>query len=276
MSEQEDPGLPPAPTQTPLPATPTPELTAIQTIIVAEVPDEIPEYNRSVWKHWTDGDADCQDVRQEVLIAESLVEVTFETDRECRVATGQWYGAFTGVFVDDPEDLDIDHLVPLKNAHRSGGWRWPSEKKEEYANNLSDPEHLIAVTAEANRSKGARGPEEWAPPELDYWCQYATHWTEVKRGWRLTMTHRESEIVMDMLETCEEPLFAWMETVDYLGSAAGEHKPTAETEGTMYGSCEEADDAGGQKVQGSQGGREGIADYMVPSARDGRRGRRCK
>ncbi len=111
---------------------------------MAPVPDDIPEYDRSDWRHWVDADGDCQDARQEVLVEESLVSVTFETDRGCRVATGQWYGAFTGVYTGDPGDLDIDHLVPLKNAHLSGGWRWDAEMREEYANDMSDPDHLIA------------------------------------------------------------------------------------------------------------------------------------
>ena len=35
--------------------------------------------------------------------------------------------------------------------------------KEEYANNLGDDDHLIAVQDRANQSKGARGPDEWMP-----------------------------------------------------------------------------------------------------------------
>ena len=144
--------------------TPTAQPAIILTIMVAPIPGDILEYNRSDWKHWTDEDGDCQDARQEALIAESLVEVTFESERKCRVAMGRWYGAFTGTFVEVPGDLDIDHLVPLKNAHESGGWTWSSAKKEEYANYLGDPDHLIAVTKGANRSKGAKGPDEWRPP----------------------------------------------------------------------------------------------------------------
>ena len=104
------------------------------------------------------------DARQEVLISESLVEVTFESERKCRVETGRWYGAFTGAYVEAPGDLDIDHLVPLKNAHDSGGWAWSAARKQEYANYLGDPDHLIAVTKGANRSKGAKGPEGVAAP----------------------------------------------------------------------------------------------------------------
>ena len=82
-------------------------------------------------------------------------------------------------------------MVPLKNAHNSGGWAWSPEKREEYANFLGDDDHLIAMASRANRSKGARGPEEWKPPDESYWCQYATDWAEVKERWDLTMTQAE-------------------------------------------------------------------------------------
>ena len=249
------------------PATSTPATTL--TITVAPVPAGIPEYDRSDWRHWIDEDGDCQDARQEILIAESLDQVTFETDRQCRVATGRWYGAFTGVYVEDPGDLDIDHLVPLKNAHLSGAWAWNPAMKEEYANYLGEENHLIAVTASANRSKGAKGPEEWGPPELGYWCDYATDWAEIKEWWELTMTKVESEIVMDMLGTCEHP--PDMDVREALESAAGEHKPepAEEPQNSVYGSCEEAEAAGEQRVQGSKGGGRGFPKATVPSARDG-------
>ena len=51
-------------------------------ITVAEVPAGIPDYDRGDWQHWIDADGNCQDARQEVLVAESLDRVTFETDRE--------------------------------------------------------------------------------------------------------------------------------------------------------------------------------------------------
>ena len=114
-------------------------------ITVAPIPADIPEYDRGDWKHWVDADGDCQDARQEVLIAESLVEVTFETDRKCRVETGRWFGAFTGVYTGDPGDLDIDHLVPLKNAHLSGGWIWDADMREEYANYLNQSQGGMCI-----------------------------------------------------------------------------------------------------------------------------------
>lgn len=39
----------------------------------------------------------------------------------CRVVSGLWHDAYTGETVRDPGELDVDHLVPLAEAHRSGG-----------------------------------------------------------------------------------------------------------------------------------------------------------
>ena len=175
----------------PLPAStnpaPVPTLTAIHTselnilkVTIAEVRTNLPEYDRDDWKHWTDADRDCQDARNEVLVAESRAAVAYRTDKKCRVATGEWLAPYTGTFVTDPSKLDVDHMVPLGNAHRSGSWRWSAEEREQYANYLNYPQHLIAVTASANRSKGARGPDQWKPEDRTYWCQYAADWITIK------------------------------------------------------------------------------------------------
>ena len=253
------------------PAPPAPTLATTLVITVAAIPAELPEYDRSDWRHWEDHDGDCQDARQEVLIGESLLPVTYKTDRECRVEAGRWYGAFTGDYFEDPGDVDVDHMVPLKNAHNSGGWDWNPAMKEEYANNLGDDDHLIAVQDNANQSKGARGPDEWKPRDETYWCQYATDWAEIKERWSLTMTEPEAGAVVEMLNTCEDPPVVEVEVWEALGAATGEHKPepTDEPESSVYESCEEAAAAGEQRVQGSQGGGQGYPKRVVPSARDG-------
>ena len=182
------------------------EPTATLVVTIAPIPDDIPEYDRSDWRHWIDEDGDCQDARQEVLIAESLEPVTFETDEKCRVETGQWWAPHLGHHLSNPGHIDVDHHVPLKNAHLSGAWAWSQEMKEAYANYLEDPAHLVEISARHNRSKGAQGPEEWAPPDNALWCQYAVEWAEIKQRWSLTMTPVESEIVMDMIGTCKATL----------------------------------------------------------------------
>ena len=171
----------------------------------ASVPSDIPAYDRDQWRHWIDADGDCQDTRQEVLIAESTTQVGFKTAKKCRVASGTWDGPFTGRQFTDPSDLDIDHMVPLKNAHLSGGSDWDKATKRRFANDLSYDGHLNAVLDSENSSKGSRGPEDWKPPDRSYWCEYATHWIKIKVAWDLTATQRELEALKQMLDTCESP-----------------------------------------------------------------------
>jgi hypothetical protein len=171
---------------------------------ISNASGNIPAYDRGDWRHWIDVDGDCQNARHEVLVEESVIPVTFTDARECSVSGGQWIGLFTGVTVIAASKLDVDHMVPLANAHRSGGWAWDSEKKKEYSNNLSYSGHLIAVTASANRSKGAKGPEEWRPPDRSYWCTYATDWMNIKATWELTATNAEWAALTEMLDTCPD------------------------------------------------------------------------
>ena len=55
-----------------------------------------------------------------------------------------------------------------------------------------------------------------------------------------------------MMETCDHSLHIWIETVDHLETGTGEHKetPEAESSSPVYGSCEEAAEAGEEREQG--------------------------
>ena len=176
---------------------------------VAAVPADIPAYDRGEWRHWIDADGDCQDARQETLIAQSKSAAVFESPDRCRVESGQWVGPYTNAAVNDPRKLDIDHMVPLANAHRSGGWAWSQDQKTRYANDLSYEGHLVAATASANRAKGSRGPEDWRPSNEDYWCQYAVNWIAIKDRWDLSATDREWAALRDMLNTCNKKRCTW-------------------------------------------------------------------
>ena len=266
--EPPDPPLSPPPFTPP----PVPPSSSVLSITIPAGPYALPVYDRKDWKHWSDLDQDCQKARQEVLIEESLIPVTFKTDRECDVASGKWFAAFTGTTVEGPGDLDVDHLVPLKNAHHSGAAHWSPERKEEYANYLADPDHLIAVTRGANRSKGARGPDEWRPPDETYWCTYATDWAEVKEAWGLWMSEHEAEAVQEMLGTCADPPgveVVWEQPVTGPGPTPTGTPVHDESGGAVYQSCDAANAVGEERVLGNKGGGKGFPQAMVPSARDG-------
>lgn len=163
---------------------------------------DIPPYDRDDWPHWIDADRDCQDTRQEVLIEESLEPVVFIDASQCRVASGLWRDVYSGQQYRDPGALDIDHIVPLANAHASGGWQWLVDRKREYANYLIDPNHLVAVSASLNRQKGAQTPATWKPPDRAAWCWYARAWIGVKSRWGLSIANDERGALTEMQAGC--------------------------------------------------------------------------
>ena len=238
-------------------------------IAVAPIPRDIPEYHRGEWRHWVDEDRDCQDARQEALIAESETPVTYTNEDRCTVASGSWEGPYTGESFTDPGDLDIDHMVPLANAHRSGGWVWSEDRKRKYANDLSYEGHLIAVQASANRRKGSKGPEGWKPQERGYWCQYAVDWISIKNSWELTATDAEAAALAEMLVTCEPSLSLSVVRVESSQPEVTPSPTSTAVSGKTYASCDEAEDADEPRLRGSQGNGRGFPVAMVPSARDG-------
>lgn len=174
-------------------------------VVAIEAPtaDSPPPYDRNEWGRWIDADGDCQDTRQEVLIAESLDPVVLD-EKGCKVVSGRWKDPYTASEYTNPSDLDIDHLVALKTAFDSGAWQWDAAKKNAYFNDLSFPDHLIATSASANRSKGSRTPLEWMPPNETFHCEYLRSWMLVKAKWELEVPCEEgSAIAMMMAQACK-------------------------------------------------------------------------
>ena len=170
------------------------------------------DYNRSRhFSGWKDADGDGQDTRQEVLAAESLVPVTWSGDGE-KVVAGLWYDpftrkTFTAPIIVKPSGhkyaiVQIDHIVPLKEAYESGAKNWTKAKRVLYANDLENPGHLLAVHGPTNGSKGFKDPGEWLPPNKKFHCAYVRMWTRIKVKWGLTMDQAEADAIRAELGTC--------------------------------------------------------------------------
>jgi hypothetical protein len=120
----------------------------------------------------------------------------------CDVVAGRWTSVYDGVVVTDPSQLDVDHMVPLAEAWRSGASTWDGTRRARFANLLDDPDHLVAVTATTNRSKSDSPPDQWRPGREQTWCWYATAWITIKVAWSLTATTSERDALGQMLDTC--------------------------------------------------------------------------
>ncbi len=168
-------------------------------LITVEAPIIDYAYNRDDYlASWGDFDGDCIDTRHEVLAIESIIMPTF-TEDGCRVVAGLWQDPYTGESFTDPGELDIDHLVPLKEAHDSGAKFWQQESKRAFANDVVIADALIAVDAGANRSKGADDPARWLPPNSEYHCEYVRDWVAVKNAYGLDFDAEEVAAIESVL-----------------------------------------------------------------------------
>lgn len=169
-------------------------LTALDCVAVAE--EHIGGYKRSLFKHWIDANKNGKDTRAEVLIAESLVAVTFSSTGKT-VSTGKWLSLYDGETWTKASDVDIDHVVALAEAWRSGAWKWTSARRQAYANDLGVPWTLRAVTDNVNQEKSDDDPSYWLPPLESATCLYLTEWVAVKIRWKLNVDSEERQSIRD-------------------------------------------------------------------------------
>jgi hypothetical protein len=169
-------------------------LTALDCVPVAE--EHIGGYKRSLFKHWIDANGNGKDTRAEVLIAESLASVRFSSTGKT-VSTGKWLSLYDGETWTKASDVDVDHVVALAEAWRSGAWKWSSSRRQSYANDLGVAWTLRAVTDNVNQSKSDDDPTYWLPPLESATCLYLTEWVAVKIRWKLTVDAEERQSIRD-------------------------------------------------------------------------------
>jgi len=150
---------------------------------------------------WDDVDHDCRDTRAEVLAATSLIPVVF-SENGCVVELGLWYDPYSDGTFEFAHDLDIDHIVPIKEAHESGADKWSDVDRSWFANKFMKSANLIPVWNSVNRSKGARELNEWLPPNGEYICKYIYRWVYVKWWSGLSVDLEECTFIKDHLIAC--------------------------------------------------------------------------
>jgi hypothetical protein len=169
-------------------------LTALDCVPVAE--ERIGGYKRSLFKHWIDANRNGKDTRAEVLIAESLVSVRFSSTGKT-VSTGKWLSLYDGETWTKASDVDVDHVVALAEAWRSGAWKWSAARRQAYANDLGVAWTLRAVTDDVNRAKSDSDPTNWLEISAPAVCVYLTEWVAVKIRWKLNVDAEERQSIRD-------------------------------------------------------------------------------
>lgn len=150
--------------------------------------DEVSKYSRHDWGGWSDDDKDCKDSRAEVLEMRSKAQISYDK-RGCTVRSGKWKDFFSGKQIVKANDIDIDHVVPLKEAFDSGGDKWSADKKKKFAN---DPENLVITHLSINRSKGSRDISKWPKRAIKSTCKYFRRYLEIKNKYGLKIKTLEA------------------------------------------------------------------------------------
>ncbi|MEV0149384.1 MULTISPECIES: HNH endonuclease family protein [unclassified Nonomuraea] len=153
--------------------------------------------HRRFQPRWTHHRGRC-DVREVVLARDGR---RVRKNAACHPVRGVWYSPYDGKRLKSERQVDVDHVVPLAYAWRSGARRWSEARRRAFANDLIRPE-LVTVSHSANIAKGGQGPQSWRPQRRAYWCRYATSWITVKHHYRLFVTRSEKVALLNMLRTC--------------------------------------------------------------------------
>lgn len=151
-------------------------------------------YGRELFGGWSDADGDGCDTRCEVLAAEQRTDLP-------GLAAG-WESIYDGYITDDPSELEVDHVVALAEAWRSGADAWDASRRRAFANDLEEPDALIAVTAATNQSKSDHDAANWQPPNRASWCRWAQATVDVKRRWVVSVDQAEADALRNILATC--------------------------------------------------------------------------
>lgn len=56
------------------------------------------------------------------------------TNNACESTSGSWYSDYDGATWTAASDVDIDHIVPLREAWVSGARDWTASRRQDFAN----------------------------------------------------------------------------------------------------------------------------------------------
>ena len=180
---------------------------AMSGIKIAEA-DNSPYLRANYGKGWNVGTG-CN-IRSRLLTAQSTVPV--KTSNGCLVTYGSWIDPYSGVkltgnpYQGDGEDndLDIDHIIPLRYVNQHGGYAWSHTQKQNYGKSLSAMNNgvYIAVSSKENRRKSDQGPADYYPSNPNFYCEYAKRWRNIARTYSISLSQRDYNKIEGVLSQC--------------------------------------------------------------------------
>lgn len=174
------------------------EATINQLTVEPETPNKT--YNPDRFKLWEDPDKNKCTTDKEILIRDAQKEPFVDT--ACNIFDGEWYSPYDNTVHSDYNTLTVHHTVHLKETWDSGGWKWDTATRRNYANDI-DWIHTIRLgSIKSVNQKSDKEPQEWMPENLNYQCEYLYAWVTVKKRWELTIDETEKQALLDLSNDC--------------------------------------------------------------------------
>jgi hypothetical protein len=152
---------------------------------------------------WADLDDNNCDTRDDIL-QRDFEAFQLKAGSNCVVKDGVLDEPYTGKAIQftrgvHSAQVQIDHVVALAAAWRTGASKWTPTKRLAYAN---DPVVLLAVDGPANEAKGDGDASEWLPPRRSFDCRYVSMQIDIKTKYGLWVTVPEHDAMAKRLKSC--------------------------------------------------------------------------
>lgn len=164
------------------------------------------KYQRDQYgQRWADEDGNGCDTRNDIL-ARDLQNVKTKSGG-CVVLSGSFTEPYTGDFITfrrgekTSAAVQIDHVVALSNAWKTGAQSWDRRRRQRFAN---DPLNLLAVDGPSNKAKGDADAAYWLPANRGFHCQYVALQVAIKQKWKLWVTPEEKKTMAQVASVCPQ------------------------------------------------------------------------
>lgn len=152
-------------------------------------------YDRDDYPHWRVVEGRCDAAE----LAYKAYGEDVRTDDQCEILSGRWVSIYDGETFRSTEGMHIDHIVPLKEIHRSHTRGWTRDQRAAIAN---DGLNLRPVSARSNTQKGDSDPADWMP-QASARCGYAIAYIGVKEKYDLSIDQDEKSAIRAGLRHCQ-------------------------------------------------------------------------